>query len=414
MKRAAKAKDGELRDELTRYKAQVQALTAQLEEQQKQHMAWSKKHDTLRDEQLLQLVQAQKQVGEHIGATQRVCSMIRESLALLTGESDGTAANEEETEVTIADLTAAAAALVAYATAQAASSQVHQSSADILNKPMLEDWVQYEFELKAKDQQIAELTARLAAEEKACDELRNTLRVRERQSHEVSGGYQKQLEKLYQKNGRLEHEVRRLTEELEKQKKLGKRLQDEISRNPVVDTEHQLKEARQNARNFELQFLEKKRRVEELEKYLADERARAAQLPQLNSQLEHLKALVATMKKDARFRQVQEAQKQARDARRDAASNEARLRQQERQLTKLKGALAFRDLKMKELRQQNEVFKKVQEEDLWANSNNIAYLRPRLGSSTGKWPRAATSPGTTQSKTGLAEFSRGHFDDEEF
>lgn len=43
--------------------------------------------------------------------------------------------------------------------------------------------------------------------------------------------------------------------------------------------------------------------MEELEKYLADERARAAQLPQLNSQLEHLKALVATMKKDARFRQ---------------------------------------------------------------------------------------------------------------
>ena len=50
MKRASKAKDGELRDELTRYKAQVQALTAQLEEQQKQHAAWIKKHDNAKGE----------------------------------------------------------------------------------------------------------------------------------------------------------------------------------------------------------------------------------------------------------------------------------------------------------------------------------------------------------------------------
>jgi hypothetical protein len=74
--------------------------------------------------------------------------------------------------------------------------------------------VQYEFELKAKDQRIAELTIRLVAEEKTCDELRNTLRARERQAQEVSAGYQKQLETLYQKNGRLEHDVRRLTEVL--------------------------------------------------------------------------------------------------------------------------------------------------------------------------------------------------------
>jgi hypothetical protein len=43
--------------------------------------------------------------------------------------------------------------------------------------------------------------------------------------------------------------------------------------------------------------------VEALEKYLADERARATQVPQLTSQVDHLKALVATIKKDARFRQ---------------------------------------------------------------------------------------------------------------
>lgn len=54
MKRGSKAKDGELRDELTRYKAQVQALTAQLEEQQKQHAAWIKKHDNARGDGAVQ------------------------------------------------------------------------------------------------------------------------------------------------------------------------------------------------------------------------------------------------------------------------------------------------------------------------------------------------------------------------
>lgn len=74
---------------------------------------------------------------------------------------------------------------------------------------------------------------------------------------------------------------------------------------------------------------------------------------------------------------VQEAQKQVRDARRDASSNEARLKQQERQLMKLKGALAFREQKLKELRQQNEVFKKLQEEELWANSTSLSYVSCR-------------------------------------
>lgn len=40
----------------------------------------------------------------------------------------------------------------------------------------------------------------------------------------------------------------------------------------------------------------------------------------------------------------------------------------------LKGALALRELKFKELREQNEAFKKVQEEELWANSSNLAYV----------------------------------------